>query len=295
MRLRPLVAVFAGWALALALTGCASEPVPDQPEPSPPLFAIEGADGTIKGWLMGTIHALPDGVRWRTDAIEQVIEAADRVIVEVADPTSDETRAVFAQLAATPNLPPLAQRVAPSLRGDLLQLMKKAGVTPGDFRATETWAAALSLAQAATPGSRSNSVDVAIIAQFPKDRVTQLEGAATQLAIFDALEDADQRALLEGIVREAETVTQRAHELDRAWLTGDLDAIETATGTGFLTDPQLRAALLTDRNTAWAAQLAPDLAGETRPLIAVGAAHLPGPEGLISLLEGNGFILRQLR
>ena len=59
-------------------------------------------------------------------------------------------------------------------------------------------------------------------------------------------------------------------------------------------DPALRAALLTDRNRHWAAALTPLLQEGPRPLIAVGTAHLVGPDGLAALLEAQGYRIRRL-
>jgi uncharacterized protein YbaP (TraB family) len=276
-------------AIALALAACSEKNAVEQPPPSPPLCVLTGSDGSVEGWLLGTIHALPDGTAWRTPALEEIIDTADLALVEVADPAGDEARAIFVELARTPGLPALTERVAPSLRAAVADLIEKTGARPGDFTGTETWAAALTLAQAASPGSRRNSVDKAVIAAFADRPVRELEGVARQLGIFDALPSDDQRALLEGIVLEAGEAEDKRSALDRAWLTGDLAAIEQASATGFLADPQLRAALLTDRNAAWAARIASELEQGERPLIAVGAAHLPGEHGLIRLLERRGF------
>ena len=70
--------------------------------------------------------------------------------------------------------------------------------------------------------------------------------------------------------------------------------IHRAERTGILADPNLRAALLVERNRRWAAALVPLLEQPARPLVAVGTAHLVGPEGLASLLEAAGYRIRRL-
>jgi len=59
----------------LVLSGCgdsAPEPTPD-PEPANPiLYEIAGPSGEVEGWILGTIHALPDDAEWVTDANAQV-------------------------------------------------------------------------------------------------------------------------------------------------------------------------------------------------------------------------------
>jgi len=61
-----------------------------------------------------------------------------------------------------------------------------------------------------------------------------------------------------------------------------------------LADKELRQALLVDRNTAWTLRLENLLSAKDRPLVAVGAGHLLGPDGLPAMLEKDGYIVRRL-
>ena len=70
--------------------------------------------------------------------------------------------------------------------------------------------------------------------------------------------------------------------------------IEASTREGFLADPALRAALLTGRNNRWAEAIIPLLEQSPRPLVAVGTAHLVGPDGLVALLEARGYRVRRI-
>src|SRR5690606_6408771 len=57
---------------ALAWLAACGEPAHDWPDASPALWDVSGPEGE-KRWLFGTIHSLPDGVAWRTPAIEAVL------------------------------------------------------------------------------------------------------------------------------------------------------------------------------------------------------------------------------
>jgi hypothetical protein len=150
------------------------------------------------------------------------------------------------------------------------------------------------LAQVDAEGSPENGVDRALIRDFAGRDVREFEGAADQLVIFDRLPERDQRDLLEGVVREASDENADRGRLRRAWLSGDIAVLEEATNTGIMADPELRAALLVDRNTRWLALLAGELRAPERPLVAVGAAHLVGPDGLPAMLEARGYIVRRV-
>jgi len=245
--------VRAGIALALMAMLAACGDAPEGPSADPLIYEIAASDGAVEGWMLGTIHALPSGTRWKTPAIKAAIAQADLLVVEIA--ALDDRAgmaATFAELATTPGLPPLAERVPPPLSAPLGDLIERGGLPLARFADTETWAAAIMLAQVDAVGDPANGVDRALLEDFAGRPVRELEGARAQLAIFDRLPEADQRAMLAAILREAE------------------------------------------RNRRWAAALGPLLGKAPRPLIAVGTAHLIGPEGLASLLAAQGYKVRRL-
>jgi uncharacterized protein len=274
MIMRRAAAVIAPLLLLWA-TGCSDapgEPADGAGPPSPLLYEIASADGAVEGWMVGTIHALPAFVEWRTPAIDKAADSADLLVVEIA--ALDDGGALahsFADLSRTP--------------GDF---------TPAQFAATETWAAALTLARVGAVGDPANGVDRALIADFKGRRVRELEGGPAQLAIFDRLPEAQQRAMLAAVVRDSAASAKDPERLQRAWLAGDAATIEASTREGVLADPAVREALLLARNRRWAAALIPMLAEAPRPLIAVGTAHLVGPEGLAAMLEAQGYRVRRL-
>lgn len=285
-------------ALLLALAGCSDAPGKGSGEevpPSPLLYELSAADGTVEGWMVGTIHALPAGTDWQTPAIARVIDEADGLVVEVASLGDDKGLArSFTGLATTSGLPPLAERVPPDLGAPLAALMERGDLAPDRFASTETWAAALTLARVDAVGDPANGVDRALITAFASRPVTELEGATAQLAIFDRLPEAQQRAMLAAVVRDSAAPGRDRERLQRAYLAGDEETLAASTREGILADPALHEALLAARNRRWGEALGPILAAKPRPLIAVGAAHLVGPEGLAALLAAKGYRVRRL-
>lgn len=279
---------------ALVLGGCFAEPAPPQPPASPPLFAIADDEGNVRGWLLGTIHALPDDTQWSTPQIERALDKADRLIVEVSDPGGPDAGAAFAALARTDGLAPLRERIDPDLDDELQLATGRIGAASRDWSSTETWAAALMLAQSQSTGKRENGVDLALIEQFDANAIDELEGARGQLEIFDTLAPAQQRDLLESVLRDVDTAPARGARLREAWRRGDMEALDAATRTGFLARPDLREVLLARRNRAWIDPIVERLESDARPFVAVGAAHLVGADGLIALLAKRGFTAESL-
>ena len=296
----PLV-LLSGW-LAGSLAGCAAKPVPA----SPAIWLVEDGRGG-RAWLFGTIHGFERPVAWNTGPVARALGEADMLMVEVAN--LDDSAALartFDRLAQTPGQPPLSQRVSPQVRGDLLRLLDTLGLDEARFASTETWAAALTLARAASAGQRAeHGIDRAVMEQSAGRPMVELEGAASQLSLFDALPEKEQRDLLEAIVHEAATSdapTSGAPTSDRdradiaeAWRRGDMAALERESRRGLLADPELRAALFTSRNARWAQRIAQALDQGHRPFVAVGAAHMAGPEGLPAMLADRGLTVTRLQ
>lgn len=265
------------------LAACA--PKPQQAHPA--LWRIEDMQGH-RGWLFGTIHSSDRPLAWDTPRVREALDSAGEVMVEVGN-LADESAvaATFARLARSSGQPPLSQRIAPGERGALAALLTKGGYRDADFAAMDTWAAALTLARVGShEGDARNGVDRAVIARAGKRPVVELEGAAAQLGLFDALPEADQRHLLDAVVKEADEPDE---DLSGTWRRGDMPEIEKETRTGMLADPDLRAALFTGRNRSWSAKIVQAVGAGRQPFVAVGAAHMAGPQGLPAMLAARGF------
>lgn len=280
-------------AALLLVSGCTSEPDPARPA----LWEITTPGGQ-KGWLFGTIHALKRPADWRSAKVEKALVLADTLVVELVD-EGDEERdpaRIFAQLAQNKRIPQLDERVEPALRGRLAQVLKQAGLDENQFTDTETWAVALTLARASDSQANSkHGIDRALRAHWYEHEHGsrhELEGVRGQLSIFDTLPEKEQRDLLSAVLRDGGKEDQ---QLASAWRRGDMATIERETTHGMLADPELRKALLTDRNRNWAGQIEALLRRGQAPFVAVGAAHMAGPDGLPALLGAKGYTVTRIQ
>ena len=279
-----LVLALAG---ALLLAAC-GEPEREWPEPKPALWEMVSPEGR-RGWLFGTIHSLPLEVRWRTPALESALANSGVLVVEVVD-VGDTAKAesVFERFARNESLAPLSQRVAPEDRADLAAFLDRAGSGETDFATTDTWAAALMLANRARQLEAGQNVDRALV--DVRSEVVGLESHAVQYALFDALPPEEQTDLLMALARDTGGEAERIE----AWLTGDLAVLERASDP-LLGDPGLRTALQTGRNARWAPRIAEMVEAGRRPFVAVGTAHLFGEQSLPALLEARGYAVRRIQ
>ncbi len=271
--------------LPLFLVACGT---PTDPA-NPALWQVDCPDDRT-GWLFGTVHALERPAEWRSEKIDKALAEADLLMVELADPDNAAASAqVWERLAKSPGHAPLSSRVAPAARKGLATALEHTGLEDDDFAEIETWAAALTLAQAASRELDSaNGIDRAVISASAGKRIEELEGREAQLAIFDQLPEKEQRDLLAAVVADAARGKDEGAALAAAWRRGDMRTIELETGRGMLADPELREALFTGRNQRWTVLLLAAMKRGDRPFVAVGAAHLAGTEGLPAMLRGHG-------
>ena len=134
-------------------------------------------------------------------------------------------------------------------------------------------------------------------AQQSHKQIGALEDAGSQLKLLSSLsEEFQDRLLLNSLVDMA-----KSHDvvdlLTRAWQSGDTAALQELI-TGSVRDyPQLKplmTKLIDDRNTTMAAKIERFLQTPKCYLVAVGAAHLVGDNGILNQLQRKNFTVEQL-
>jgi uncharacterized protein YbaP (TraB family) len=96
-------------------------------------------------------------------------------------------------------------------------------------------------------------------------------------------------------ISEAEKITELMQDIKSAWRTGDNKALVNASLTPWLERfPELYQSLLVKRNNRWLPQLETLLKTTDIEYVLVGALHLVGDDGLLSLLRQKGYRVEQV-
>lgn len=279
--------------LALLLAACQQNQ-----DARPALWQVDGPAGQ-RAWLLGTIHALPAPINLDSPAFDRATAEATALLVEVAALEDDKRTALaFHKLSAVATAPPISARTSSADRPALDKLLLDAKIPADSFNQMDTWAAALALGQAISARSgddSGNGADRLVLREMKGKPLREFEGAERQLAIFDALPEREQRDLLSAVIRSASTAREDGRKLQQAWLRGDVAELAALDHQGLLADPELRDALLVRRNQAWTQQLVAMLKAGEKPLVAVGALHLVGRDGLVTGLQAQGFKVTRLQ
>jgi len=276
---------------ALASAGCAAaQTTSAQAQARPALWKVSDADTTV--YLFGTIHLLPEGLEWRTPALDQAIARSDGLVMEAVlgkDPMK-QAQALM-KLGVSPGLPPLSERVPAEKRAALAAMIKGTGVPAAVLDRMETWAAGLTLLAVSFQkmGLKADAgVESKLAASYQGKPVSGLETVEQQLGYFDGLSEESQRAFLVGVLDDpAGAKAEFAAMLD-AWRRGDTDAIARTFDSEKVMTPELREVLMTRRNRAWAEWIDKRLDQPGTVLVAVGAGHLAGRQSVQAMLAAKG-------
>ena len=291
------------YSLCLLLAGCDQADRAALPEgPSRvSVWEVTGPHGE-QAWIFGTVHALPEGLQWRRPALDRALAQSDQLVMEIGGALdAGEVAQVLGQLGQTPGLPPPADRVSPEKRATVANAFDKLDLEQSRYASTESWSVALQLAGAASAkagASKEQGVEQALRTMAHtmagSRPVTGLETIEGQFRLFDALPLPQQTRLLEQTATEIGSERDEERDLVRLWLAGDDNALAREISSGLLADPELRRILLTDRNVQWLGQIERMTARGAKPFVAVGAAHVAGPDGLPAMFARKGWKVRRL-
>lgn len=298
---------------AWAQTPAAEPECPPQPAPLDEAAVREGMqqardhgllwrvekDGR-SSWLYGTIHIAERGWMFPGPALLQALREADQLAFELdlTDP------AILARLqkgmlapAGQPPLPPaLAQRLAAQARAQC------AGNTLDALRPEMQAMTLLALAGRRLGLEPAYGVDLfleglargagkpAVSLESPEEQLAVLthdDPAATQAQVSDILDDLERPHGLEILARMA-----------RGWSQSNLaDLSKYAQWCECMDTPSQRRLyqrMVDERNLTMAARIHALHTAGKRTLVAVGALHLVGPQGVPALLQARGYKLTQL-
>lgn len=285
------------WAIAAALlfSSCqASGPAPETARPA--LWLVSDADSKI--YLLGSMHALPRHLNWDQGVISTAIDEADFLVLELAPKQSALAGQIFSELAPRTIPLPVEQRLTPDAKAALSTLPKRERQLLSEK--LDDWALMLLLGQRAAREANLQSkygVEAELTAAFDEAEkpIIGLESARRQLMMFETLDAATQRRLLNQSVVKSSTAAQDVKALLDIWAKGDVTRLEAHINEDIEAAPAAHVVLITDRNQRWAEWTAKQMAGSGTILVAVGAGHMVGPQGLPALMEAKGFQVQRLQ
>lgn len=120
-----------------------------------------------------------------------------------------------------------------------------------------------------------------------------LETAESQIDRFDTMPETLQEQMLRSTLDELGLQNKEIASMVAAWRRGDAATIERDMVRALQKYPAAYTSLIVERNHNWMPQLEQCLTRTTPCMVVVGAAHLVGPDGLLTLLQRKGYRIEQ--
>ncbi|MGC3982701.1 MAG: TraB/GumN family protein [Steroidobacteraceae bacterium] len=260
----------------------------------PAIWQVKGKHNTL--YLLGTIHMLQHD-ETLPDNVNQAYRSAEKLLMEVDmdDPDPSAVKALTLKLGTLPNGQTLMSKLDEATNRKLQAAANTLGFDANDLAPFRPWLAALTLEQLQL-NKLGYAVDAGVEMQLTQQAMADhkpiqgLETLEQQLKVFASLNNKAQREYLEHTLMELDEAPTELEALSSAWRQGDDKELQKMLEQGFADDPKLFTKLTTARNKRWMVTLKPLLErGQDDYLVAVGALHLIGNDGLVNLLKRAGY------
>jgi uncharacterized protein len=130
-------------------------------------------------------------------------------------------------------------------------------------------------------------------AQIDKKPIAYLETMAEFGELGDGISQATYEDALSITLAELPNAHHNSLDVHRAWLTRRIEELETVIARGPMARmPQIASRVLDSRSKSWLPRIIAATSVSKRTLVAVGALHLPGKNGLLALLQRAGHGVR---
>lgn len=285
--MKPFKMLAGGIIAATLLVGTASA--------DPTLWHIQDEDSDI--YVFGTVHILRPGIEWQTEEVMSAFDAADTVYFEA--PVNDPAQARSMQQAVLANaMNPagvtLSSLVSEETWASIEEFAPQVGFSAAQLESLRPWVATVQLSVGFIVASGYNpesGVEATLwpMANDAGKTLAYFETVEEQIGFFADLPQDVEVRLLEETMAEFEASPDQIDTLVTSWANGDQAAIDAVMNGQMRADaPEVHDVIIVQRNQRWVEEIENILDGSGTVFIAVGSGHLPGEQGVISLLRDRG-------
>ncbi|PVV27025.1 MAG: hypothetical protein B6D79_04435 [gamma proteobacterium symbiont of Ctena orbiculata] len=258
------------------------------------LWQIKGSN--VDSCLFGTIHSEDPRVTRLPEAVETYFNNADILMLEMSLDLMTSARVAGLMLQDADGS--LSKQVGESLAQEATEAMQSLGVPPQVTEFLQPWAVVMTLS--APPQVSGQFLDKQLYSKAIEagKQFQPLESPEEQISVFTSMTIKEQKSLLHNVLDEYQSYPGMYEQLTKAYLARDLDKlVEISFANPMSDDPALQdkvmEQLLTRRNHRMLERMEAYF-NQGKVFIAVGALHLVGEEGLISLLRQRGYTVSRI-
>lgn len=270
-------------------------------DPAPAMWRLADEDTTI--YMLGTVHMLPEGFRWRNPQLDAILEQVDELVLESSDADAEAMLAAldgkFSRLLDSRT--PTSQQLAPAARSKWRRLIEQQGLYFEHIDRLPLMVALMGFGQAGgnVASSYEWGVETVLEREFMASGrpISSIEDTGRVMMSLYRIDDSLllrdlEQELIRWDGRNSDAFLGVGEELgeandwhlEHAWARGVLqDEVDMGLQDGKAA-VAFHQALLTNRNRRWAEWLDNRLDQPGTILLAVGAAHFEGPDSVLAML-----------
>jgi uncharacterized protein YbaP (TraB family) len=263
------------------------------------LWKATRGEGTV--YLVGSVHLLTKDYYPLSSVLEAAFKESDLLVEEVdlAEMTAPDNQLTILMRGMLPAGQSLEAVVSPATFALVSRRVADLGMPVEPLKRFKPWMLALTLLSLEWLKAGFDP-DLGLDKHFYDRARTEgkavqgLETLDFQISRFDEMTPNEQDRLLMQTLKELDTQRTSVTALADAWKAGDSSTIERIVLQDVRQEPQMYQRLLVDRNRNWLPKIEALFARRGRAFVVVGAAHLVGTDGLISMLRARGYTVEQL-
>jgi uncharacterized protein YbaP (TraB family) len=251
-------------------------------------------------FIGGTIHVLPEEEFPLPDEFMNAYKNTDKVILEaqLPDPTDMAAQqAMIAQMSYNNGMT-LQSVLTPNTYEMLAKYFEVMGMNLGQFINFKPGfvVSIMALIELQKSEISGEGVDVYFEELATKDdkAMGYLETADFQFKMLSGLGEGYEDEFIKANIELNSDFTDFFQNTLDAWRSGDAENLETLINTASMeSDPRSYDALFTQRNKNWVPKIEALFNNKNKEFVLVGAGHLFGKDGLLTLLKSKGYVIEQ--
>ena len=259
------------------------------------LYQITGNGLAQASFLYGTIHMLPKEQFELSNSLKRAFDASATIAMEVDLNMSGAEKIALAQKVLLPEGKTLKDYMAEqdylqlkmycmdSLQWNESKFERSSKLKPMFFSSV--------LMQESMSKMASYEMEFNKMAKKKNKKTIGLETIDFQLGLFDQLPMQTQVDMLK---KDYNSDLKMFDTLLACYLQEDLEKLNVLMNAETAAYPEFNALLLINRNKSWIAPMGTQMRKEST-FFAVGAGHLGGPEGVVSLLRSAGYTVTAIK
>ncbi|MBS0297402.1 MAG: TraB/GumN family protein [Proteobacteria bacterium] len=264
----------------------------------PAIWVVKDADSTI--YLFGTVHVLKPDAQWMSPKIKKAFDESQDLTLEIANVDDQQAAAASIMKWGLDMAHPLSTKLSDADKAKLAAAEAAYGIPAANLEPVKPWFAGLTftllpLQKVGFDAKSGVELNLLSMARARQESILGFETFDDQMGYFDGMPLEQQAAFLREAIDNGPKAADELDKLEKAWEVGDVDTISHLLNDDMKKeDPKLYDLLLTKRNERFAAKIAEKLKGKGVSFVAVGAAHLAGPDSVQAQLAKMGIQAKRL-